>query len=192
MLTKKIIPVLFIIIPALAGIIILFSACKNDLKQVQLLTDTTNYPDQKAENIDFYYSDSANLKLHVTAKELLRYSKTEIEPYIEFPKGINVLQFNVDKDTISSIKAKYAIYYQEQELWKAEKNVVAVNIDGDTLYTELLFWDTKQEKIYTTAYVKIITLDGEIFGKGMDANQDFTNWEIRQSTGVYYFDDDDI
>lgn len=183
---------LYIIIPAMAGIIMFMGACKNDIKEVQLfLNDSTSLPDSEGKNVEFYYTDSAKTKLKVIAPELRQFSNREI-PYIEFPKGIEVYQYDDSLNIISTIKSNYAIYMQNDELWRAEKNVQATNIDGDVLNTELLFWDTRAKKIYTDYRVKILTADGEIFGKGLDANQDFTNWEIRESTGTYYFEEDDI
>lgn len=176
----------------MAGIIMFMGACKNDIKEVQLfLNDSLNLPDVEGKNVAFYYTDSAKTKIKVTAPELLQFSNRE-EPYIEFPKGIEVFQYDDSLHVISTIKANYAIFLQNEEIWRAEKDVQATNIDGDVLNTELLFWDTRLEKIYTDQRVKILTADGEIYGKGLDANQDFTNWEIRQSTGTYYFEDDDI
>ena len=168
------------------------AGCKTDMKEVQSLTDTTNYPEIQIKGVEFIHTDSARLQLKVIAPELLKYSDDE-EPYIEFPSGIEVFQYDDSLNIAAKLKADYAIYYEDKNLWKAMRNVVGFNKkDSTTLYTDLLFWDPEKEKIYTDADVKIVNADAEIYGEGLNANQDFSNMEVGKSTGEYYFNESDL
>jgi hypothetical protein len=51
-----------------------------------------------------------------------------------------------------------------------------------------LFWDEKKELIYTNKFVKITTENEVIWGEGLEANQEFTDWKIKNVKGTIYID----
>lgn len=46
------------------------------------------------------------------------------------------------------------------------------------------------KKIYSDQYVKIINEEGIIHGKGFEANQDFSGWKIKQTSGIISIQDE--
>jgi hypothetical protein len=66
----------------------------------------------------------------------------------------------------------------------AKNDVILVNVKGDTLRTEELFWDETEQKIYSNQSVRITTPDELILGKGFESNLDFTRYKIHQISGV--------
>jgi hypothetical protein len=64
--------------------------------------------------------------------------------------------------------------------------VVATNAQGDTLKTEHLFWEEKEERIHTEEFVKIIREDQIITGIGFQSDQDLQNWRIKNPKGTIY------
>jgi LPS export ABC transporter protein LptC len=177
-----------IIVPALAGTILLFS-CKTDLEMVDAFADKERIPSITAKNIEIVYTELGQTKLHVIAPETQHYKFAE-EPYTEFPKGITVYTFNDSLEVESQLTANFAIYYDEKKLWNAKYNVVAMNKKGEILNTEQLFWDETKKTIYSNDMVKITTGDGVIFGEGFDSDENFDNWVIKKTSGTIYVDDD--
>lgn len=177
----------------LKSIAVIFTAmlfsCENDLQTVNELTQQENSPNQSLENVEIIYTDSAKLKLKVRAPKLDAYNDAE-RPYIEFPHGMVVTSYDSLKQQDSRIKANYAIYWQDEDLWEAKKSVEAINKDGDILNTEYLVWDQANHKIYSDQAVKITNADGVIYGKGFDADERMTNWKIRKVTGNLTVDDE--
>ena len=57
-------------------------------------------------------------------------------------------------------------------------------MQGDTLHTPDLWWDQNLQKFYTDKNVRIRKGGNLIYGKGMDAQQDLTNINIRQVSGL--------
>lgn len=138
-------------------------------------------PSESAEDIEVIRSDSAEIILSVFAPEMNRYSLTD-SIYTEFPLGISLIGYIYGSypDTAYSIKADYAINYETTELWKAEGDVVANNIDGDELHTELLYWDENKKIIYSDKFSRITTEDGIFYGEnGFEAQEDFTKWKLK-------------
>ncbi len=175
---------LYTIIPLLFGGIIVFSvSCKSDIEKVNLLTERHNFPDQALEDANIVYSRDGIMEIKVEAPIINHYETVE-EPHITFPEGLDVEFYDSTLTVESLISANYAIYHKEDNLWEAKNNVVAINNEGDTLNTEFLIWNQGKETIYTDRYVRITTKDGIIHGKGFEANQDFSNWRIKETTGT--------
>lgn len=163
---------------------------KNDIETVNNVAGFDTLPTQSAFNIETIYTDSARIQLLIRAAEMNRYTTNKEAPYYEFPRGIYVEFYGSDEQVHSKLEAKYAIYHDKTDLWEARHNVVAVNKDGEVLNTEVLFWDQRKKLIYSDKYVKITTADEVIFGEGIEANQDFTDWKIKKVTGSFYLDNE--
>ena len=62
--------------------------------------------------------------------------------------------------------------------------MVAININHDTLNTEMLVWDELKKKIYSNKAVRIKKKDETIYGDGFESNEDFTQYKIFHITGI--------
>jgi lipopolysaccharide assembly outer membrane protein LptD (OstA) len=60
---------------------------------------------------------------------------------------------------------------------------VVVNQKGERLTTDELIWDEEKKIIYSNTFVKIATEDEVMYGKGMIANQNFSDYTIKNITG---------
>ncbi len=161
--------------------------CKNDIDVINTFNEFHNLPSQSVKNLETIYTDSGKIQIKLLAPELKRFSNVE-EPYTEFPAGIEVIFFDKNQEPESQLTAKYAIYFEANKLWEARDSVIAINNLGDTLNTELLFWDEKKELIYTNKFVKITTENEVIWGEGLEANQEFTDWKIKNVKGTIYIE----
>ncbi len=179
-----------IIIPALAGIIILFNACeKGDIEKINMLTKHLDAPSTTVKNTEIIYSQDAVIQMKITSPEIKRYLEVE-EPYSEFPKGLHVQFYDSTQTPTSFIRANYAIFDEKENIWTAENDVVAISEEGDTLNTEYLIWDMDKEKIYSDRYVRIVNKDGIIHGTGFESNQNLLNWKIKKTSGTINIEDE--
>ena len=161
-----------------------FASCeRSSIEKINQLTSELDTPSVSLKETEVIYSEGALVKNKLISKEVNRYINTE-EPYIEFPKGLYVEFYDSLQHVTSFIKANYCIYDEKKEIWTAENDVVSVSTEGDTLNTEYLIWNQNTGKIYSDRYVRITNEDGVIHGKGFEANQDLTNWKIKQTSGT--------
>lgn len=178
-LTKKVgkllLPCLFLFALVLGG-------CVNDMDEVNAIVENELLPVETADNIRIIYSDSAVLKVILEAKHLERFMGEE--PYLEMTGGVHVRFFNNLGETESELRSNYAVSYQNKDVMEAKENVVVVNKKGETLNTEHLVWEKKTERIHTEEFVKITTEDEVIFGHGLESNQDFTKYKIKNIKGT--------
>ena len=55
----------------------------------------------------------------------------------------------------------------------------------DSLYTDTLYWDAKNEKMNTEDSVMITTLEKDtLYGIGFESDSDLENWKILKPSGV--------
>ena len=102
-----------------------------------------------------------------------------------FPEGIYVEKFDTLFNIEASLKADTAYNYEKKGLWKLIGNVRVENLEGKKFETSLLFWDQKEEKVYSDKYIRIQEDDKIITGIGFESNQNMTQYKIFNSQGVF-------
>ncbi len=119
---------------------------------------------------------------------MIRYGQEEEEPFTEFPEGVEIEKFDANMKIVSRITSNYAQYFEKKKKWIAKNNVIAVNLQGDSLKTEELTWEQDKEKIYSDQFVTVIRQNQIINGIGFESNQNLSDWEIKEVTGTLYMD----
>jgi LPS export ABC transporter protein LptC len=159
--------------------LLLLSGCEKNIEVIKSLGNIKVLPAVSAQDMEVLYSDSAKIKMKVTAKLMNMYNIPE-KQYKEFPKGILVYQYDSVMQVEATIKADYAIIYDNKKVWEARNDVVAKNLKkNEQLFTEELFWDQTKGIIYSTKFTKIINSDGVFYGDGgFQANQDLSKWHL--------------
>ena len=168
-------------------------SCKNDIETINALNNEIKLPDQTGFNIEITYTDSGKIQGKIYAPEVNKYDRGE-EPYVEFPKGMKVMFYDSLERPTSYIKANYAIYYEKKQLWEARNQVVAENlVNHDKLETEQMFWDQKEEKIYSEKFTRLTNSDGISYGEGgFESRQDMSKWRLKGSSGTLNVNNDNI
>lgn len=178
-LNKIIIAALFL------GAAIFFYGCENDLEKIKAFTNTQTLPKVEARNFETLFTDSGEVRFFMKTPKLLQF-ENEGREFYEFPEGIELVKYDKNKQIISSITADYAKRFLSEDQWEAKNNVVATNFSGDTLKTEHLIWDEKEERIYTEEFVTIIRPDQIITGIGFESDQSLQEWKIKKPKGTIY------
>jgi LPS export ABC transporter protein LptC len=167
------------------GTVFLFS-CSNDLKTVNDLPGISNGPIMSVKEVYTERNDSGKIILKAYAPEFLYY-KNEKDTFTEFPKGLKVETFSHYPVIESSMRADYAKNMEGQKMWEARTNVVVSNYKGDTLVTELLYWNQNKKIIYSDKFCRVKTEDGILYGKnGFEADDNFTRWKLINTKGTIY------
>lgn len=162
--------------------VFLLAACENDLRDVeQISKKKLEIPVDKSTGVTIIYSDSAHVKAKMITPELLQY-KTE-KPYVEMKKGVNVIFYDPDQQETSTVKADYAIRREREKVVELRKNVVATNSRGETFKSEELIWDETKKRFSSDRLVTISSGNNILFGTSFWANEDFSYYEIIQSSG---------
>jgi LPS export ABC transporter protein LptC len=167
---------------ALTGCFFLFS-CENDEKQIEALTRKVDMVEE-ARNIQSYLSQDGKLKAKLTAPLMLRRLGIDT-PRIDFPNSLHC-DFYDDSTKIESwLDSKYGKYFENLNKVYLWDSVVVINVKGDTLKCQDLWWDQNRKLFYSDKYAEYRTIDKKIYpGKGLEATQDFSRVTFNYPTGT--------
>ncbi|WP_347373137.1 LPS export ABC transporter periplasmic protein LptC [Aequorivita sp. Q41] len=167
-------------------------ACESNYQNVKKLNLSDGAPIAEGKDINFKYTDSGKLVTNLLAKKLLDYSNLKF-PYKEFPDGIEVLFWD-DKGGKSTVNSDYAIQFDETGLVDLRSNVVLVTADSVILKANQLYWDQKNQWIFTDQPYQIKFKDGSFNdgAVGFDSSEDFTTFLSRKNQGVQLVDKKNI
>jgi LPS export ABC transporter protein LptC len=163
------------------------SACENDPKMIDDWSKKKEMV-EIAKNVEAYLSQESKVKAKLTAPLMLRHDADTL--YTEFPKSLHV-DFYDDSTKIESwVDSKHGKYFENMDKVYLWDSVVVINIKGDTLKSQDLWWDKNKELFYTDKYAEYLRKDKQIYpGKGLEATQDFKRITFREPTGIVHVSD---
>lgn len=163
----------------------MFFSCSNDMELVKEIGKKDSIPEVIIDSIRVLQSERGNITLELKAPVM--YSYNQKEKYTEFPKGVRIIFYDSLMKPKSELTAKYGISYEGRKIMEARGNVVVMNyLKKASLNTEHLIWNENTKRVSTNENVKITEPDRIIFGKGLESDELFDNWIIRNVTGTMY------
>ena len=172
-----------------AVMFVLFPACTGkDKKLAEAISENDTLPSMKSLGVTTLISDSGITRYKIVAEEWLIHDKKN-PPYWAFEKGVYLEKFDTLFRVDASIKADTAYYHEKKKLWELKGHVQILSQRGDKFQTDLLFWEEKKEKVYSDKFIQIEQEDKVIKGYGFESNQDLTEYEIKNTTGVFTVED---
>ncbi len=170
-------------------VLIFFSSCSDsEIVVVDKNISREELPRLTATNITTIISDSGITRYRITTPKWKIYDKKE-EPFWLFPKGLNFERFNEYYKVDAEMKSDSAIYLDKISLWEFNSNVKAKNLEGEYFETDQLFWDEKNERIYSDKKIKITQKTKIISGIGFESNSNLTRYTIRNPQGIIPLDE---
>ncbi len=170
---RSIIIIFIVVIMLLLGI----SCKKNKNKILHFEYDPETMPTMITKDVITLISDSGITRYKLKADLWKVYDRAK-EPYWFFPKGIYLERFDKEFSIEATVKADTAWSYRDKNLWQLKGNVEVENIEGDHFASEELFWDEKNDRVYSNKYIEIKTADAESKGYGFESNQKMTEYRI--------------
>lgn len=143
-------------------------------------------PIQEGTNVDLLYSEEGRVTTNLQAERWLQYENGDQE----FPAGIYIEFYDKAGTITSTLKANEAFYFKEDNKWRGRGDVVVKNIEKQQqLNTEELFWEPGEEKIYTDKFVTIKLGQEVLYGRELEAAQDFSWYVLKKPEGDFYVDE---
>lgn len=174
-----------------AVITLLAASCENDLKDVEKISSQkAALPVDRSTGVELTYSDSAEVKAKLLAPELLQYNTAN--PYYEMNKGVTIIIYDENQQETSRITADKGLRRQNEKIVELRNNVVVVNKKGETFKSEELIWNENTRRCYSNKLVSITTANQTIYGTSFWAPEDFSYYEISQSTESFNVSEDKL
>ena len=174
---------------------ILFMSCGDNYERVGEEAVKPLFPQGIAKNFTLTYTetiesmgtqDSATSRvIAVLTSPISEDFDNQRFKFKTFPEGLRV-DFYDEKNNKSVIVADYGIVYSQTNLIDLRGNVVIESHDGKKLETDQLYFDRKNNWIFTESTFKYTNPeDGTVMdGEGMDFNKDFTFFKAHKTFGL--------
>lgn len=168
----------------------LFS-CNNDMRNLQQLSIQKKFPQGEAYDFKLVYTDSTKVVAIVTSKLNKDFTNQRM-PYSEFPEGVKV-EFYDQARHKNIVEANYGIIYPSSDMVELRDNVVLTTYDGKKLKTSQLFWDQKEDWIFTDREFSFTdeTKGTVTNGIGMDFDKKFSTVKAHKTTGILAIEDNE-
>ena len=139
-------------------------------------------PVNEVEDVELYYSENDKVTVKMLADLLYTFENGDRE----FPEGVYMEFYDETGKLESTLRANHAFYFKKEDQWRGRGDVEVKNIaKNEQLNTEELFWKQKEKKIFTEKFVTIRLQGDVIYGEGLDANQDLSDYIIRKPAGEF-------
>ena len=148
-------------------------SCKGKLGEADAI-NIEEAPVQTVDDMFIVQTKNGIIQMRAEAPVMERYERDTMS-FELFPAGFFVYGYTDDEKLETEIvadKAKHLKFKDGRETWEAFGNVVVRNlIKQEVMETDTLYWDQKEEKIYTHCYVRLYSPDGFMQGYGMESDQ---------------------
>ncbi len=171
--------IIFPVVTAFA--VTLFFGCESNFKEVQKINFSEFVPSGDADNVNLKYTDSGLIKAILVSPKMLDFSSVDFS-FTEFPKGIDVTLYD-NKAKKTFITSNYAVSYTKTSIIDLQGKVKIKSENGQTLETEQLYYDQKNEWFFTEKKFKFTDLKGASNGQGIDFSKDFKVINSQRITG---------
>jgi LPS export ABC transporter protein LptC len=139
-------------------------------------------PVSEVEDVELYYSVNDKVKVKMLADVLFNFENGDRE----FPEGVFMEFYDEFGKLESTLSANHAFFFNKENQWRGRGNVEVKNVEkSEQLNTEELFWKPKDKKIFTDKFVTIRQQGDVIYGEGLQANQDLTDYIITKPAGEF-------
>ena len=158
-------------------------ACKKtSLDAVKQLVREKNAPGEIAYDVEFIFSDSAKVKAKITAPKMEVFSRGDA--YALLPDGLEIIFYDKNLHPNAYCYANYGIRKIREKMVTLRDSVVVVNIKGDTLKTEELIWDERQNLVFSKKFVTVRTKDEIIKSEGFESDPAFSYYKFYKIRGT--------
>ena len=148
-------------------------SCKGKLAEAEAI-NIKETPVQIVDDMFIVQSKNGQIQLRAQAPLMEKYEKDSLS-YELFPEGFFVYGYTDEgllETEIVADNAKHMKHDNGEESWSAFGNVVVKNlINQEVMETDTLYWDQKNEKLYTHCYVRMFSPKGFLQGYGMESDQ---------------------
>lgn len=176
---------------------VVFVSCNQEVKNtVNFVHDNETTPTMITHNDTMLISDSGIIRYKVIAKTSEVFDKAK-DPNWRYPDGLYLEQFDSVFNIVTTIKADTVWNYTLRKLWRLKGNVFIRNKKEETFSGEELYWDSRQQKVYSNLPVVVNRPDQmTLRGTGFEANQQMTNYkfmnvgEMASGKTLFYVNED--
>jgi LPS export ABC transporter protein LptC len=159
------------------------TACKNNPDDIRALTEKTGKQEDRAQDVTIINSKDGKIKMRAFAREFVR-NESAKPAYIDMNGDLKAEFYDDSGKVANTLTADSSRYYENEGNLIVWDSVKIVSKKGETLNTSELIWNESIHKFFTEKPVRITTATEVMYGNGMEANSDFTQYQIMHPNGT--------
>ena len=168
-------------------VLVLFS-CNNTIQEVKEVGDMEEKPFKESFNVTYLRSLNGKISNRLISPHVMQYKNRDAI----FPEGFLLEILDSNLEVTARLQAKFGHIFSESKKMLARDSVIFINSENDELFTEELIWQQDSGRIYTDKFVKIKKKDVVLLGKGLESNEDFSKYVLKNISGEYYFNENEF
>ena len=158
-------------------------SCKNDPNEIRALTGKSHQTEDHAVDVTVIYSKEGKINMRIFAHDFVR-NESGRRPYIDMNTRLKVEFYNDSGVVQDILTADSSRYYEAQGDMIIWDSVQIITVKGEKLNTDELIWNASVQKFFTEKPVRITTPTEVLYGNGMEANSDFSWYQITNPKGT--------
>ena len=160
------------------------SSCSGDDNKVYAANiDPEVTPTMTTTDVSTLISDSGIVRYKVDAPVWYVYDEAA-EPKWTFPKSLHLESFDEMFNKEATIDCDSATYLTNKQLWRLDGHVRVVNMAGEKFLTNQLFWNQKQQVVYSDSFIQIIRADRVMEGYGFVSDERMTDFSVHNVSAI--------
>lgn len=150
------------------------------MSSIMELTKQDSLAEQSIEKAEIHYSENGKTKAILKSPIIEQYNNIA-EPYMEFPKGIEILFYDSIGALSGRITADYAVRNNLKALITAKRNVHIFDYKKNReLITEILYWNQEDKRIYNYHFTTLKEKTQVMQGDSLLFSENLNTLELKQ------------
>ncbi len=161
------------------------TSCREEHKEViSGDVDFETTPTMTTTKVETLISDSGIIRYRIISPLWYMYDEAAA-PFWTFPRGLTLERYDNYYNKNGTITCDSASYVRPKGLWELNGNVKVTNTLGEKFLTDQLFWNEKDGRVYSEAFIHIERSDRILEGYGFTANDRMTQYTINDVSGIF-------
>lgn len=146
--------------------------------------DPENFATMTSTQVSTLISDSGITRYRIDTPLWLMFDQAS-EPRWTFPEGMHLEKYDNFFRIDATVDCDSATYFKEKQIWRLDGYVDITNMANEKFLTQQLFWDQKNQKIYSDSFIHIERADRIIEGYGFVSNDKLTQYHVVNVSGIF-------
>ncbi len=160
-------------------------ACEDDKKEViSGKADPETTPTMTTTDVSTLISDSGITRYKITTPLWLVFDEAR-DPRWTFPNSLHLEKFDPAFKPEATIDCDSAIFFKDRQLWRLDGYVNIRNTLGEKFLTNQLFWNQREQKIYSDSFIHIEKEGKIIEGYGFESNEQMTRYNVIRVAAIF-------
>ncbi len=163
---------------------VMHSCGNSPTETVSVSFDPENFATMTSTEVSTLISDSGITRYRIDTPLWLMFDQAA-EPRWTFPKGMHLEKYDNFFRIDATVDCDSATYFKNKQLWRLDGYVDITNMANEKFLTQQLFWDQKNQKIYSDSFIHIERADRIIEGYGFVSNDKMTRYHVVNVSGIF-------